>query len=517
MPKQIYKDILVMKGMVKDFPGVRALDHVDFSVREGEVHCLLGENGAGKSTLIKILTGVHQPDEGTIFFQGQELKHITPRSALNAGISTIYQELQVAHSLSIAENVFLGSEPLKPAGQIDFKKMKKDTIALFKELEMDVEPDWLVGNISVGLRQMTEVVKVLARGGKLVVMDEPTTALNENETKHLFETIKRLRSKGISVIYISHRMEEIFEVGDRASVIRDGKLIGTEEISKVSSSKLVSMMVGRAIKEKFYKEHLKLGKVFWKGENLVSENGAFTDINFEIHEGEILGLAGLRGSGFKDLGRVIAGVQSTANGKLIDKDGNQHVFKGPKDAINKGIGYLPDDRKGEGLVLMQTVRNNVVLPILERISGHGWVDDRKATKIANEYVKVMDIQTPSIFRPAEFLSGGNQQKVVMAKWLASQCKLLVMDEPTQGIDVGAKIEMYKLIAAHVINGGSVILVSSELPELLAIADRIMVIRQGQVVGEVISSKSNQEEVLHMAAAGKTIIERKKKSTPGSKS
>ena len=312
MAKQ-QNNILIMKGMVKDFPGVRALDNVDFSVREGEVHCLLGENGAGKSTLIKILTGVHQPDSGEIIFLEHKLTHITPRSAQQAGISAIYQELQLAPLLTIAENVFLGREPLKAAGQIDFKKMREDTIELFKQLEMDVDPDWLVGNVSVGLRQMTEVVKVLARGGKLVIMDEPTTALNEAETTHLFATIKRMKAKGISVIYISHRMEEIFEVGNRASVIRDGRLIGTEDIEKTTSAKIISMMVGRTINEKFFKEKVKIGDVLWKGENLSNETRAFHDVDFKIHEGEILGFAGLRGSGFKELARVIGGIEPTAN------------------------------------------------------------------------------------------------------------------------------------------------------------------------------------------------------------
>jgi ribose transport system ATP-binding protein len=461
---------LEMCGLIKDFPGVRALDHVDFSVKEGEVHCLLGENGAGKSTLIKILTGVYQPDAGEIYFLNKRLSHITPRFAQQIGISAIYQELQQASTLSIGENVFLGCETTNKFGRIDSKKLKKDTIDYFKQLDIEINPDWLISNVSIGLRQMTEVVKVLVRGGKLVIMDEPTTSLNEKETIHLFTTIKRLRQKGISVIYISHRMEEIFEVGDRASIIRDGKLIGTRDIEKVTSSEIISMMVGRTIKEKFYKEKIKFGNVLWKGFNISSEDGTVKNADIKLR-------------------------------------GEKKTFKTTLDAINSGIGYLPDDRKGEGLILLMNVRNNIILPILNKLSNYGWVNEREAMKVANYYKENLNIQASSLEKSVEFLSGGNQQKVVLAKWLASKCKLLVLNEPTQGIDVGSKIEMYKLMANHVRNGGTILLVSSELPELLAIADRIIVMLGGRIVGEVVSSKSNQEEVLHMAAAGSIIYTR----------
>lgn len=373
--------ILEMTGIVKDFPGVRAVAHVDFSVKRGEVHCLLGENGAGKSTLIKILTGVHQPDEGRIVFNGEELHHITPRSAQQAGISAIYQELQLAPSLTIAENVFLGREPLNRFGNIDDEKMRRDTAALFMDLNMEIDPDWTIADVSVGLRQMTEVVKVLARGGKLVIMDEPTTSLNEEETASLFKTVKQIQDKGLSVIYISHRMEEIFEIGDRASVIRDGKLVGTEEIRRSSTAKLVSMMVGHDLKEKFYKDNVPIGEPMWRGENLTNETGSVQDVNFEVCTGEILGLAGIRGSGFKELARLIGGIEPLSEGAIINSDGNQYRFQSPADAINAGIGYLPDDRKGEGLLLMMSLRENIVLPILQRISNRGWVrfpDSRKS-------------------------------------------------------------------------------------------------------------------------------------------
>jgi ribose transport system ATP-binding protein len=489
--------VVEMRGIVKDFPGVRALDNVDFSVLKGEVHCLLGENGAGKSTLIKILTGVLHANKGEIILNGEEVRNLNPRLAQQFGISAIYQELQLAPTLSIAENVFLGREPISSLGTIDHKKIKTDTIELFKQLDMDIDPDWLISNVSIGIRQMTEVIKVLARGSNVVIMDEPTTSLNDAETTHLSATVKRMKEKNISVIYISHRMEEIFEMGDRASVLRDGKLIGTEDISKVTSSKLISMMVGRTIEEKFYKEKVNIGTTLWQGVNLTNETGAVWEVEFEVKEGEILGLAGIRGSGFKELARMIGGVEPIINGYLVNQKGEQFQFKNPQDAIRVGIGYLPDDRKVEGLVLSLSVGKNLVLPIIPN----------SATRISKEYVKNLDIQTPTIDQSVEFLSGGNQQKVILAKWLASNCKLLVLDAPTQGIDVGAKIEMYKLIAAHVKNGGSVVLVSSELPELLAITDRILVIRQGRVVGELISSKSTQEEVLHLAAAGQIVYER----------
>lgn len=496
--------ILEMRAIVKDFPGVRALDHVDFSVQQGEVHCLLGENGAGKSTLIKILTGVYQPDEGEIIFNDEKLRHITPRYASHIGISAIYQELQLAHSLTIAENIFLGREPVNALGKIDYAKMKADTARLFSELSMEVNPSWLIADVSVGLRQMTEVVKVLARGGKLVIMDEPTTSLNEEETDNLFATVMTLKERGISVIYISHRMEEIFKIGDRATVLRDGKLVGTEEIKKTSTAKLVSMMVGHDIKEKFFKENVQIGNIMWQGKNLSSETGSVQGVDFRVNEGEILGLAGIRGSGYKELARMIGGIEAISEGELTHQGEKKVRFRSSQDAIQAGIGYLPEDRKGEGLVLMMSLRQNVVLPILKRISKNGWVDKRQAVSTAEVYVENLNIQSPSIENSVEFLSGGNQQKVVLAKWLASKCSLLVMDEPTQGIDVGAKIEMYKLMAKHVQEGGAVVMVSSELPELLAIADRIIVMRQGRLVGEIVSSESNQHEVLHLAAAGQAI-------------
>jgi ribose transport system ATP-binding protein len=499
------KDILTVKQIVKDFPGVRALDHVDFSVRAGEVHCLLGENGAGKSTLIKILTGVYQRDEGEIIFEEHELGHITPRSAQQAGISAIYQEFQLVPTLSIAENIFLGREPINKAGKIDFSYMNTKTIELFSQLDLKIEPTWLVTNISVGLRQMTEVIKILARGSRLVIMDEPTTSLNEVETNQLFSTVKRMVKNGISIIYISHRMEEIFEVGDRASVLRDGKMIGTVEVANTTSSELISMMVGHTLKEKFYKVSVPIGDIIWRGELLSDETGAIRGVNFEVCEGEILGLFGIRGSGFKELARLIGGIENLSEGTLIDNNGKEYKFQNPQDAISAGVGYLPDDRKGEGLILNMSVSRNITLPILRKISTYGWVNASKAAQTADRFVRDLDIQTPSIHQSAEFLSGGNQQKIVLAKWLASQCKLLILDEPTQGIDVGAKIEMYKLIAGHVKSGGAVILLSSELPELIAIADRIIVVRDGKVVRELIAAKVSQEEVLHLAALGESTL------------
>jgi ABC-type sugar transport system ATPase subunit len=505
---------LEMRGIVKDFPGVRALDHVDFSLKLGEVHCLLGENGAGKSTLIKILTGVLSPDEGEISFKSKVLHHITPRSAQQVGISAIYQEFQLVPTLSIAENVFLGREPITLFGKIDYKKMRADTIELFKRLEMDVDPSWLISDVSTGLRQMTEVIKILGRGSQVVIMDEPTTSLNETETTRLFNTIKVMKERNISIIYISHRMEEIFEIGDRASVLRDGKLIGTEDIDNTTSSKLISMMVGRTINEKYYKEKVKIGEVLWKGENISNETGVVTDVDFEVREGEILGLVGIRGSGFKELARIIGGIEPAIGGYLINQKGEKLRFNTPQDAIQAGIGYLPDDRKGEGLVLSLSINKNIVMPIIPKISKYGWVNDKEAAEITTRHVEELNIQARTTDQLTEFLSGGNQQKVVFAKWIASKCKLLVLDAPTQGIDVGAKIEMYKLISNHVRNGGSVIFVSSELAELLSITDRIMIIRQGKVVGTVITSQSTQEQVLHLAAAGQEVFERERANADG---
>jgi len=330
-------------------------------------------------------------------------------------------------------------------------------------------------------------------------MDEPTTALNEAETDHLFDTIKRLRGKGISVIYISHRMEEIFEVGDRASVIRDGSLIGTVDIDKTSSEKLIAMMVGRTIKEKFYKEKTRIGDFFWKGENLTNETRSINGVNFYIRCGEILGLAGLRGSGFKEFARMLGGVEPLTQGFLVNSKGEKKQPKNPSEAISEGIGYLPDDRKGEGLVIMQTVRNNVVLPIIHRLSRKGWVDDKRINDISRDYVKRLNIQTPGIDSSVEFLSGGNQQKVVLSKWLLTQPSLLLLDEPTRGIDVGAKREIYAFMSEFAKAGNAIIMISSELPEIMQMSDRIAVFREGRVVAIKNRTQFSQDSLMSLAS------------------
>jgi ribose transport system ATP-binding protein len=489
--------LVELSGIVKDFPGVRALDRVDFDLRPGEVHCLMGENGAGKSTLIKILTGVHQPDAGGIRIHGRRFDHLTPRLVHELGITAIYQDFDLVPALTVAENVFLGRERLNRYGRVDREAMNQATEDLFRRLQMEVDPEMLVANVGVGMQQMTEIVKALSRRAEIVIMDEPTTSLNETEVAQLFNTIRRLRGQGIAVIYISHRLEEVFAIGDRATVLRDGKRVGSQDLADLTSQDLIAMMVGRTLHDKYYKENVPIGEPVLSVDGLQDASGMAQDISFALRAGEILGFAGIRGSGFKEVPRIIGGVVS-ASGGTIRMRGQQVSIVKPSDAISAGIGYLPEDRKSEGLILSLPVKDNIVLPILGELARNGVADAGRERRVAEEYVDNLDIRTPSINQRTQLLSGGNQQKVVLAKWLASRSQVLLLDEPTHGIDVGAKIEMYRLIARFVHDGGAVILVSSEIGELMAIADRILVLRDGCIVGELDPQTATEKQVLHLA-------------------
>lgn len=492
--------LVEMTGITKTFPGVRALDHVSFDLRPGEVHCLLGENGAGKSTLIKILTGVYPPDSGEILVRGQRIHRLTPRLAQHLGIAAIYQDFDLVPALSIAENVFLGREPLTPYGRVRHDKMNAQTVALFQRLELVVDPTARVADVGVGLQQLTEIVKALSRRAEIVIMDEPTTSLNESEVERLFAAVRALREQGIAVVYISHRLQEVFGIGDRATVLRDGKVAGSEVLTEITSEDLIAMMVGRKLQERYYKEKVPIGQQVLRVEQLATADGILHDVSLQLRQGEILGLAGIRGSGFKQVLRVLAGVVPAARGR-IEVQGRVVPFASPADAIHAGIGYLPEDRKTEGLVLGLAVGNNINLPILPRLARAGFMNARLEDETATRYVEDLDIRTPSIRQPTQMLSGGNQQKVILAKWLASRSQILLFDEPTQGIDVGAKVEMYRLIAQFVRQGGSLVLVSSEIAELMSICDRILVVRDGRVVAEYDPSTTSEEQVLHRAAAG----------------
>ncbi len=492
--------LVQMTGITKNFPGVRALENVSFDVRKGEVHCLLGENGAGKSTLIKILTGVYAPDAGEIWIRGERVGHLTPRSAQDLGIAAIYQEFDLVPSLTVAENVFLGREPLAASGRVDRVKMNHGTVQLFRRLDTAIDPTARIADVGVGMQQLTAIVKALSRNAEIVIMDEPTTSLNEAEVQRLFAAVRLLREQGIAVVYISHRLQEIFGIGDRATVLRDGKVVGSESLASMSAEDLVAMMVGRKLQERYYKEAIALGGSVFCVQGLATANRAVHDLSFELRQGEILGLAGIRGSGFKELLRSLAGILSSSEGS-VQVRGKTVTLRTPRDAIHNGIGYLPEDRKAEGLILSLSVKENIVLPILGQLANRGVTNPSREEQTATHFVQDLDIRTPSVAQLTEFLSGGNQQKVIMAKWLASRSQILLFDEPTQGIDVGAKVEMYRLIARFVREGGSLILVSSEVAELMSICDRIIVIRDGGIAGQFDPKQTSEEEIVHLATSG----------------
>ena len=489
--------ILEMRGIDKAFPGVRALDSVDFVVRRGQVHCLVGENGAGKSTLIKILAGAYQKDKGTIRIKGQDIDHFTPHLAQEMGVSVIYQELELIPNLSVAENIMLGQATGNlPGGFISWKKTYHAAQRVLDELGVNIDAVAPVKDLGVALQQMTEIAKALSRNADIIVMDEPTSALTEQEIPQLFETIRRLKAQNKSVIYISHRLEELYEIGDVATVLRDGSVVGTVPVSELSMDRLVAMMVGRELKEKFPKEEVNIGEESLRVEGLDRE-GVLHDISFSLRKGEILGIAGLVGSGRTEMARAIFGADPIDSGDVYI-EGKKVNIKSPTDAVRSGLGFLTEDRKRQGLILIQSVRNNITLASLLRFSPNTFIDQNNETGAAAQLVGSLDIKTPSLSQQVQFLSGGNQQKVVVAKWLCGKSKILIFDEPTRGIDVGAKVEVYQLMNELARQGTAIIMISSELPEVLGMSDRILVMREGEIAGEFTREEATQEKLLECA-------------------
>ena len=486
--------ILEMRGIRKAFPGVQALDDVNIVVKKGQVHCLVGENGAGKSTLIKILAGAYQKDEGMIRINGHEVDTLTPHSAQRMGISVIYQELELIPYLSVAENIMLGQAPSGlPGGFISWSKTYEAAKQILDDLGVDIDPRASVKDLGVALQQMTEIAKALSRNADIIVMDEPTSALTDQEIPQLFEAIRRLKAQNKSVIYISHRLEELYEIGDVATVLRDGTYVGTVPVSELSMDKLITMMVGRELKEKFPKEEAAIGEEILRVEGL-NRDGVLKDISFNLRKGEILGISGLVGSGRTELARAIFGADPINSGNIY-VEGQKVKINSPTDAINRGIGFLTEDRKGQGLVLIQSVQNNITLAFLKTFSPNTFIQRRSETEAAARLVSGLGIKTPSLQQQVQYLSGGNQQKVVVAKWLCGDSKILIFDEPTRGIDVGAKVEVYQLMNELVRQGVAIIMISSELPEILGMSDRILVMRDGQIAGEFSQAEATQEKLL----------------------
>ncbi|MHC4266352.1 MAG: sugar ABC transporter ATP-binding protein [Planctomycetota bacterium] len=488
--------ILKMNGIRKTFPGVTALDDIHFELRRGEVHVLLGENGAGKSTLVKILSGAYQKTSGEIFLFDSETNIRNPKHAQQLGISIIYQELNLIPYLSVGENIFLGREPMAGPGVINSSKLFESSEQILSELGVKIDVRQAVKNLGVAEQQMVEVAKALSMESKILIMDEPTSALTEREIKELFATIRKLKSRGVSIIYISHRLEELFEIGDRVTVLRDGKFVGNVKIKNTNKSELIRMMVNRELKEQFPKKKSKAGEEVLRVENLSTE-GVLNDISFSLYRGEVLGISGLMGSGRTELARAIFGIEKFDSGKIYIRNEAKQL-KSPCNAISMGIGFLTEDRKSQGLVLSLSVKENICLSSIERFSRLGRMDRKAENQAAAQYVKELRIKTSNLNQKVMYLSGGNQQKVVMSKWLCSQADILIFDEPTRGIDVGSKVEIYEFMNRLTAGGAAIIMISSELPEILGMSDRILVMHQGRITAEFDVEEATQEKILSKA-------------------
>ena len=493
-------EFLEMRGIVKRFPGVLALNHVNLSVRKGEVHALLGENGAGKSTLMKILSGAYTKDEGEILFDGTPVEIHSAQDAQRLNISTIYQELNLTEQLSVAENIFMGRQLMKNRFHVDWRKMYDEAQRLLDELGVDVNAHALVRDLGVAQKQMVEVAKSLSINSRVLIMDEPTAPLTNREIEVLFDTIRMLKGRGVSIIYISHRLEEVMEICDRATIMRDGANVTELNVADTNLDEIIRYMVGRELKEKFPKIHLEPGEERLRVEN-IHAGKQVRGVSLSARGGEILGIAGLVGAGRTETARAIFGMDAKESGDIYI-DGQKVEINQPLDAIRAGIGFVTEDRKGEGLVLPLPISQNMTLATLEKFGASLHLNLGRERNTVREYIEKLDIKTPSMQQLARNLSGGNQQKVVLAKWLLSDSKVIIFDEPTRGIDVGAKIEVYNIINDLIRQGVAVVMISSELPEILGMSDRVAVMHQGEITGVFDNDGTlTQEKILYYATGG----------------
>jgi ABC-type sugar transport system ATPase subunit len=493
------KPFLQVESISKSFPGVQALTDVSVEFYGGEVHALVGENGAGKSTLIKIISGVYTTTQGTVTLDGKVVNFSSPREALNAGISVIHQELSVANDLTVAENIFLGKEPRKGKSMfLDRQKMETDTQAVLDYMEVDIKVRAKTWQLTAAQQQMVEIAKVITNNSRVVIMDEPTSSLSEHEIQALFKQIRILKKNNTVIIYISHRFNEIIQVCDRVTVMRDGLKVGTFMVGEVTEKKLVASMVGREMKDYYNRMPHTRGKEMLKIEGL-SRQGEFKDISFAAYAGEILGISGLIGAGRTEVMETVYGARSAEKGRIYVK-GQEVAFKNPMEAINAKIGMVTEDRRRTGLMLNARVRDNLVLPSLT--ANHrkfGILDFKWEELISKEFINKLKVKTPTINTLIANLSGGNQQKVILAKWLIANSEILILDEPTRGIDVNAKSEFYALMNAFVAEGGCIVMVSSELQEIIGISDRILVMREGVLTGELFWQEATEEKIMELAS------------------
>lgn len=488
--------ILKMSDITKRFPGVLALDKVSLRVKEGEVHALLGENGAGKSTLMKILAGAYIKDEGEIEVFSKKTELGNPKAAENLGISIIYQELNLIPALTVAENIFMGRYKMSNRIRVDWKQVYAAAEELLRELDVDVKATDYIRDLGIAQQQMVEVAKALSMNARIIIMDEPTAPLTARETKNLFRIVNKLKENGVAIIYISHRLEEVLEICDRATIMRDGTTIKEVNIAEVTMDEIIRLMVGRELKEKYPRIEKQIGKELFRVENLCA-GSKVQNISFSVRSGEVLCVGGLVGAGRTETVRAIFGLDAKTGGRIFI-DEKEYTIKNPKDAIGAGIGYVTEDRKGEGLVLKLGVGENVTLAALDAFRSGIHLNLGKENNTVKDYVGKLNIKTPSIYQKVENLSGGNQQKVVLAKWLLSKCRVLILDEPTRGIDVGAKIEVYNLINELAKEGKAILVITSEIPELLGICDRVVVMARGKVSGSLTREEANQEAIMTLA-------------------
>lgn len=488
-----------MRGIDKSFGGNAVLKSAGFLLDHGEIHALMGENGAGKSTLMKILTGVYTRDAGTVIVDGQEVCYKNPQEAERAGIVFIHQELNVLFDLTVEENMFLGKEIKKGFGVCDKKAMRQEVKKILDRLGVDIDPGQRMNELSVGQQQMIEIAKALMVDAQVIIMDEPTAALTQSETTVLFQVVNSLREKGVSIVYISHRMEEIFELCDRITVLRDGSYIGTKKIKETDMNDVVKMMIGREIGERYPARNAKIGKVAFEVKGLNCP-GVFENVSFQVHEGEVLGVSGLMGAGRTEIMQAIFGNMPNVTGEIY-LNGQRIQNKNPQEAMKNGIGFITEDRKVEGLMLEESIMKNISIANLGKISKNGVLSKEAEDALVKRGIEELHIKCFGPQHECNNLSGGNQQKVVFAKWIYTDPRLLILDEPTRGVDIGAKKEIYSIINELAEKGVAIIMVSSELPEVLGMSDRIMVVREGEVRGVLNKEEANQENIMILATGG----------------
>lgn len=490
--------LLEVIGCSKSFPGVKAFNQVDFDLFAGEIHCVVGENGAGKSTFIKMLAGALRPDEGVMIIGGKEYTFLTPSLAHQLGIQTIYQEISLAPDLTVAENIFLGQYPVNRFGLLDYQKLRSKSRQLLENLKIDLDVNSLVVDLNIPQKQSVQIAKAMAMEAKIFILDEPTASYSSSEINHLLSLVREVADKGVGVIYISHHLEEIFSIHDRITILRDGNKVATHLKNEVTEEKIISEMVGRDLSMFYTREMVDIDyskSIYFKG----FSGGDIRDVSFEIYKGEIVGLAGMVGSGRTDLVRLLFGADQKQSGK-VTVEGDEVEITHPGQAIQAGLSLLTEDRQKTGVILDHSVKWNVSIVNMANSRGR-LINEGEETKNVNHYVDAIDIKTPSIFQEVQFLSGGNQQKVVLAKWMYANSNVIIFDEPTRGIDIGSKEEIYKLMVQLAKEGKYILMVSSDMPELIAMCDRVIVMRQGEVVGEIERKELSEEKVLTYSIGG----------------